>query len=236
MRKLMKYWWIQLLLLFALLAATWICMKNGIILLYWLEIVMLFWVILLFIMAVAAFFQKRYRLFWGILGYGVGMVCCYVLFYFLVMMEVAFGQDKDPFGRKHPIPVGLEYNEPLKSRDSVSVDSCDRATYLQVREGGQPGIYRYDFYASHISGGTVFLKCFEVTGNVPLSVRSVKERTAVDVDACGCFTKICDDVKFTIYEGVWGEPYAVRVEVWLHDGIREHKLMEKIYKMEGWMR
>ncbi len=52
------------------------------------------------------------------------------------------------------------------------------------------------------------------------------------------FSKIVDKQKFTIYEGDWGDYYAVRVEVWHRDAStkNETKLLEKIYHMEGWMR
>ena len=43
---------------------------------------------------------------------------------------------------------------------------------------------------------------------------------------------------FTVYEGDWGDYYAVRVEVWHHDTSTgsEHKVNEKIYRMQGWQR
>jgi len=46
------------------------------------------------------------------------------------------------------------------------------------------------------------------------------------------------DNHFTIYEGDWGRPYAVRFEVWFRpdNNGQERKLIEKIYKIEGWMR
>jgi hypothetical protein len=42
----------------------------------------------------------------------------------------------------------------------------------------------------------------------------------------------------TIYEGDWGKPYAARFEVWFkgNEDQRERKLMEKVYKIEGWQR
>ena len=43
---------------------------------------------------------------------------------------------------------------------------------------------------------------------------------------------------FTIYEGDWGKPYAARFEVWFvpASGGQEKKLVEKNFKIEGWMR
>ena len=60
----------------------------------------------------------------------------------------------------------------------------------------------------------------------------------LDEDCDGSFSKIVDKQEFTIFEGDWGEYYAVRVEVWHCDAStkKETKLLEKIYRMEGWMR
>ena len=46
------------------------------------------------------------------------------------------------------------------------------------------------------------------------------------------------DFGFTIYEGDWGKPYAARIEVWFRpdSGRTERKLMERVCKIEGWMR
>ena len=39
-------------------------------------------------------------------------------------------------------------------------------------------------------------------------------------------------------EGIWGEPYAVRLEVtFTPDGAKEKRILaSKIYELEGWMR
>lgn len=62
--------------------------------------------------------------------------------------------------------------------------------------------------------------------------------SAVENTAVMEFSKVVEKQKFTIYEGDWEEYYAVRVEVWHRDSIscKETKLMEKFYRMEGWMR
>jgi hypothetical protein len=43
---------------------------------------------------------------------------------------------------------------------------------------------------------------------------------------------------FTIYEGDWGKPYAARFEVWFipDSGAPEWKLLERVFKIEGWQR
>jgi hypothetical protein len=43
---------------------------------------------------------------------------------------------------------------------------------------------------------------------------------------------------FTVYEGDWGKPCAARFEIWFvpDSGAPERKLMEKVFKIEGWQR
>jgi hypothetical protein len=53
-----------------------------------------------------------------------------------------------------------------------------------------------------------------------------------------------DNLKFiyespiTIYEGDWGVYYPARFELWFvpDSGQQERKLIEQIFKVEGWMR
>lgn len=41
-----------------------------------------------------------------------------------------------------------------------------------------------------------------------------------------------------IYEGDWDDYYAARIEVWFKNAEtnQESKLLEKVYRVEGWMR
>lgn len=171
-----------------------------------------------------------------LIGVPLGFVGC-------VGVGFAGMNSPDGYAREHSIPKGLKYNVPLKSDygevfHEVSVDSKDRNSYLQIWDAHQGGIYVYDFYYPSLPKGTVYLKCFEVTENDPLSAGRVKGASSVAHEATKSFSKIVDKQEFTIYEGDWGEYYAVRVEVWHCDAStkKETKLFEKIYRMEGWMR
>jgi hypothetical protein len=86
--------------------------------------------------------------------------------------------------------------------------------------------------------GYVYLRCFEVTKDIALSTKEIVKRTKHEFSDHISFGKLVDKRDFTIYEGVWGEPYAVRVEVWCHDNAsrRDKCLLSKVYKLEGWMR
>ena len=119
----------------------------------------------------------------------------------------------------------------------VDIDSTDSNSWLQIWNGEQGGIYHYAFYWPALSDGEIYLRCFEATKNTELSASRLKPRTTVRVLGHNEFGQVVPPTEFTIYEGDWEDYYAVRVEVWHKPtGGKPHKLMEKIYRMEGWMR
>ena len=156
----------------------------------------------------------------------------------------------DGFGKEHPMPEGLEYSIPLDRYSEVVdgewvtdyeepvIDSTDTASWLQIWNDNEGGRYLYDFSFPVLPAGTLFLKCYEVGGNIPLSENVMRRNTSVSCSATKSFTKLVEKQEFVIYEGDWGDYYAVRVEVWHKDSAtrKEHKLMERVYRMEGWMR
>ena len=85
------------------------------------------------------------------------------------------------------------------------------------------------------------MKAFEITQNTPLSTKRLKEKSTKSVfnstDSLYKY-RLSDSPDFTIYEGDWGKPYAARFELWFvpENGRQERKLIEKIYKIEGWQR
>lgn len=130
------------------------------------------------------------------------------------------------------------YRKGWQKHTPPTIDREDEQTWLQIWNSFQGGIYNYSFYYPELLSGTIYLRCFEVSKNEELSARRLKDATSVDFHRHNKFGKIVDMREFTIYEGDWGEYYAVRVEVWYHDpGKKEDRmLMSKIYRMEGWMR
>lgn len=173
--------------------------------------------------------------------------------FLLISMFAAtlFSMEPDDFGKQHPIPEGLEYNIPITDTEKrwnahdgdiftpVEIDSTDTTSWLQIWNGGQGGIYNFAFYWPALEDGEVYLRCFEVTENIELSKDRLKSRTITSVSNHNSFGQVVEPnhKDFTIYEGDWGDYYAVRVEVWhkpTHG--KAHKLMEKNYQMEGWMR
>ena len=145
----------------------------------------------------------------------------------------------DGFGKSHPIPEGLAYNHPLstESDQSAAIDSLDTETYLQVWEELH-GHYMYDLYYGPLPAGDIYIRCFEATENIPLSEESILEESLVSRGTTTSFTQLVSRKKFRIYEGDWDDYYAARIEVWHKDAStqKETKLLEKVYRVDGWMR
>jgi hypothetical protein len=114
---------------------------------------------------------------------------------------------------------------------------ADTTSWLQIYRGSEGGIYKYTLYVPPLPAGEVYLRCYEATENIALSKQRLCKASCCPVETSETFSRIVNRQEFTIYEGDWGDYYAVRVEVWHRPkGGKEHKLMEKIYAMEGWMR
>ena len=160
---------------------------------------------------------------WQSVGAAIGVLVCFIAFYFISFIYLIISSSQpDPFGKEHPIPEGM-----------VSEKEC-----LQVWNDFQGGLYQYSFYYPELPDGDVFLRCFEVTENIELSTSRLRKASTVKVIDHTEFGMIADKQNFTIYEGDWGDYYAARIEVWHKNASsgEETKLLEKIYRVEGWMR
>jgi hypothetical protein len=122
----------------------------------------------------------------------------------------------------------------------LPVDSIRYGTpVLSLYKGMQPGIYETEVWINPGEPGTVYLEAFEVTHCTPLSVHDVRkysnERVGWSDDPDELFYS---NSNITIYEGDWGQPYAARFELWFvpDSGQPERKLLERVFKIEGWQR
>jgi hypothetical protein len=110
---------------------------------------------------------------------------------------------------------------------------------ISLKNSLQPGIYDSEIWVNPGEPGMIYLKAYEITHEYQLSADRLKERSNEWVgwsnDASQLFFS---NTHFTIYEGDWGAPYAARFEVWFvpDSGGPERKLIEKIFKIEGWQR
>ncbi len=110
---------------------------------------------------------------------------------------------------------------------------------LELRNSFQPGIYDSIIWINPGEPGMIYLKAFEVTKETPLSVRGLKNYSNEWVGWSNNPDELFfSNTHFTIYEGDWGKPYAARFEIWFtpDSGGPARKLMEKVFKIEGWQR
>ena len=81
-------------------------------------------------------------------------------------------------------------------------------------------------------------KSYAGQNDIPLSEEGILEESLVSRGTTTSFTQLVSRKKFTIYEGDWDDYYAARIEVWHKDAStkKETKLLEKVYRVDGWMR
>jgi len=110
---------------------------------------------------------------------------------------------------------------------------------FELMNSFQPGIYDSIMRANPGEPGMLYLKAVEVTTGTPLSVDRLKEKSNEWIGwSANPAELFFSNTNFTIYEGDWGKPYAARFEVWFTPdaGGSDRKLMEKVFKIEGWQR
>ena len=236
-RFFVKYWWtFPILLALSMLALILLFTKTPSILLETIIGILLFLVVIaLFTSWVLLLINKHWLK--TLLSFLASAVVGFILW---IPLFVSAMSGPDGFGKNHPIPEGLEYNLPLSlESDKIEVvDSLDDKTYLQIWNDSQGGLYKYDFYYGSLGQGEIFLRCYEITSNIPLSEDRLIEQSRVKISPQKQFGKVVNKQSFTIYEGDWGDFFAARIEVWFKstENNQERKLLEKVYRVEGWMR
>jgi len=235
-RFFIEYWWtFPIMLALSMLALIVLFTKTPSILETIIGILLLLVIIALLISWVLLLINKQWLK--VLLSFTVSFVVGCIL---LIPLTLSAMSGPDGFGKDHPIPEGLEYNLPLpfESEKVEPVDSLNNQTYLQIWNDIQGGLYKYDFYYGSLGRGEIFLRCYEVTSNMPLSEDRLIEESRVKVSPQKQFGQVVNKQSFTIYEGDWDDYYAARIEVWFKNAEtnQESKLLEKVYRVEGWMR
>lgn len=192
------------------------------------------WILLLYIIA-TLFLLHRDKIWQFCFAVAVG----FILLLFSGFIGLALESAPTVFALEHSVPEGLAHYTPKAENADLAedVDSLDETTYLQVRNSFQGGTYEYSFFYPKLPEGYIYLKCFEVTENLPLSVGSLERKSCQQTSGTDHFACLVEGKQFTIYEGDWGSYYAARIEVWFMDKKgNKRKLLEKIYAVEGWTR
>jgi len=110
---------------------------------------------------------------------------------------------------------------------------------IMLRKSTQPGIYESEIWANPKEPGYVYLRAYEATHNTRLSSRRLWERSSKSIGwSKGSKELFLSSATVTISEGDWGKPYAARFEVWFvpDSGKPPRKLMQRVFKIEGWQR
>lgn len=110
---------------------------------------------------------------------------------------------------------------------------------LHIANGMQGGIYFVYAYINPGEAGYVYLKVFEATKNTPLSTSRIPDRSCEYVGwSADPQQQFFHNTQITVYEGDWEVYYPGRFELWFvpDSGKPERKLIEKVFKIEGWMR
>ena len=148
----------------------------------------------------------------------------------------------DGFIKEHGIklPSNVALDNPESEDAPRRKDySGDKQLPFRLFESFQGGLYKYEAWVNPGEKGFVFIKAYEITKEIPLSADQLKQRTLRGVgysDNPKQFFRADGDI--TIFEGDWGQYYGARFELWFAPatGAPERKLLERSYKIDGWMR
>lgn len=113
------------------------------------------------------------------------------------------------------------------------------AASIELTKSFQGGLYNARIRCNPGTPGRIYLKAFEITHNDRLSEDRLKTATNEWVGwSTDPAEQFFSETHFTIYEGDWEQYYGARFEVWFEpdDHSGERKLLERNFKIEGWMR
>jgi hypothetical protein len=182
------------------------------------------------IIGIVRLFKKQYLdgVFQIIVSAGIGFAGLLFLSVHVMFYPV------DGFAKNLTIPNNIKLYIPKDSIRTTPRKNLD----FELYNGMQPGMYDWDIPVGGLQQGTIYLKAFEVTKGTPLSAESLKRDTSMYVHISKPFKTYRLAHDFMINEGDWGDYYAARFELWYlpANGGKERKLVEKIYRIEGWMR
>jgi len=113
-----------------------------------------------------------------------------------------------------------------------------KASFLDVKDGMQPGIYLVDAAVNPTGPGILFVKVFDTKTGEQLSADRITPRsTRVAAWSDAGVTYFPYQSEITISEGDWNTKYEARFELWHKDDSgTETKLLETTRLVNGWQR
>lgn len=200
---------------------------------------------------IVAIIKKQYRNAGRIVGIGVLLI----IYTFIVSLFAGMGEGAfDNFGKRHPIPEGMEYEETIVEKGLYSHNRTQQEWDSVITERkflltGENGVYRYMVYLPPMDEeGDIYLKMYEATTNLPLSEKVVKNRSNIHIlpsDTAIIYqmkenSSWSEDMReaIVINEGSWEDYYAARTELWFRptNGGEERLVYSKIFRIEGYSR
>ena len=200
---------------------------------------------------IVAIIKKQYRNAGRIVGIGVLLI----IYTFIVSLFAGMGEGAfDNFGKRHPIPEGMEYEETIVEKGWYSHNRTQQEWDSVITERkflltGEHGVYRYMVYLPPMDEeGDIYLKMYEATTNLPLSEGIVKNRSNIHIlpsDTAIIYqmkenSSWSEDMReaIVINEGSWEDYYAARTELWFRptNGGEERLVYSKIFRIEGYSR
>lgn len=155
----------------------------------------------------------------------------------------------DYFATNLKIPTNIELNIPqikteVKNNKNIAYLDSEfenkhkntKSIDFELFSKKEKGIYYYNVWYKADRKGKLFLKAFELTQNKELSHFPIFHSPIIIDTISNNYKKYYPRRTFIIKEGDKNEFYAARFELWFEpfDKSKSIKLMEKIYKIEGW--
>lgn len=134
-----------------------------------------------------------------------------------------------------PVAQQRGFDPSLMPPESIKTGESE----IYIENGTEGGIYFVCAYANPGEPGYAYLKVFEAIRNTPLSTRKILERSTKYIGWSDDPTEqFFHNSEIIVQEGERGVYYPARFELWFvpDSGKPERKLIEKIFKIEGWQR
>ena len=144
----------------------------------------------------------------------------------------------DDFGHDIVVPDDMAVSDPLATYAPLPTASPGGGPDIVLGNLMQGGQYDLVAFINPGEAGTLFVKAFEATRDTPLSEdRIERASTQIAQWSSNAAELLAYRAPFTIYEGSWGIYYPARIEIWFRpaSGGTPRKLLEKIFRVEGWM-
>ena len=118
-------------------------------------------------------------------------------------------------------------------------------TELLLKKGIQGGMYTAVIRSNPREAGSLFLRAFEQSSNTPLTEDAAdpKHQISISTQHPAQYSDRVEETfttsaQFTLMDGVWGQFYAARLEVWFapSSGGAPRRLTSQVFKVEGWQR